>query len=86
MRLSEMKEGQYGRILQIGGNSRMRRRILEMGLTRGSEVYIEKYAPLKGPLEIVIRGCHISLRVDEAAEINVESVKDKGGYNAATPS
>ena len=75
MQLSEMREGQYGKILQIRGESRLRRRILEMGLTKGAEIYVEKYAPLKDPLEIIVRGCHVSLRVKEAAAIDVESVK-----------
>ena len=75
MRLSEMREGQYGLILRIGGESRLRRRILEMGLTKGAEIYIEKYAPLKDPLELTVRGCHVSLRVKEAAEIDVEAVE-----------
>ncbi|MBC2717573.1 MAG: ferrous iron transport protein A [Desulfobacteraceae bacterium] len=74
MRLSEMREGQQGRILRIGGETRLRRRILEMGLTKGSEIYVEKYAPLKDPLELVVRGCHVSLRVKEAAEIDVEAL------------
>jgi Fe2+ transport system protein FeoA len=75
MRLDEMREGQHGRIVRIGGETRLRRRILEMGLTKGSEIYIEKYAPLKDPLEVTVRGCHVSLRVKEAAEIEVEKVK-----------
>ena len=75
MRLDEMREGQRGRILKIGGEVRLRRRILEMGLTKGSEIYIEKYAPLKDPMELTVRGCHMSLRVQEAAEIDVEAVK-----------
>jgi len=74
MRLDEMREGQTGRILRIRGEARLRRRILEIGLTKGSEIYIEKYAPLKDPLELVVRGCHVSLRVREAAEIDVEAV------------
>jgi len=69
-----MREGQHGKILHIYGESRLRRRILEMGLTKGSEIYVEKYAPLKDPLEIIIRGCHVSLRVNEAAEIDVEAL------------
>ncbi len=72
MRLSQMREGQTGRIQRIGGNSRLRRRMLEMGLTPGSEVHIEKYAPLRDPMELVIRGFHVSLRVEEAAEIEME--------------
>ena len=74
MRLDEMREGQHGRILRIGGESKLRRRILEMGLTKGSEIYIEKYAPLKDPLELTVRGCHMSLRVTEATEIDVEAL------------
>jgi Fe2+ transport system protein FeoA len=77
MRLDEMKEGQHGRILRVGGESRLRRRILEMGLTKGSDIYIEKYAPLKDPLELSVRGCHVSLRVKEAAEIEVEALSGK---------
>lgn len=77
MRLDQMREGQYGRIVRIGGESRLRQRILEMGLTKGSEIYIEKYAPLKDPLELTIRGCHVSLRVKEAAEIDVEQLTGK---------
>ena len=78
MRLSEMRKGQSGKIVRIGGEITLRRRILEMGLTRGSEIYVEKYAPLKDPLELVVRGCHISLRVNEAAEIDVEATEPAG--------
>lgn len=78
MRLSEMREGQSGTIVRIGGESKLRRRMLEMGLTRGAEIYVEKYAPLKDPLELVVRGSHISLRVSEAAEIDIESVLQAG--------
>ena len=43
-----------------------------MGLLKGSEVYIEKYAPLKDPMELIIKGYHVSLRVKEAEQIVVE--------------
>ena len=72
MLLSEMKEGQSGIIVRVGGNGVLRRRVLEMGLTRGTEIHVEKYAPLKDPLELIIKGYHISLRVEEAAEITVD--------------
>lgn len=74
MKLTELREGQNARITAIGGEIRLRRRILEMGLTRGSEIRVEKYAPLKDPLELVVRGNHVSLRVKEAAEIMVDLV------------
>lgn len=74
MKLSEMKEGETGIITSVGGNSILRRRILEMGITKGSKIHIEKYAPLKDPLEMVIKGYHVSLRVEEASQITVEKV------------
>ena len=75
MFLSQMKEGQRAIIDRIGGNGVLRRRILEMGMIKGTEVYIEKYAPLKDPLELIIKGYHVSLRVKEAAQITVENVR-----------
>lgn len=75
MVLSELREGQSAVIEKIGGNGALRRRILEMGIVRGAEIYVEKYAPLKDPLELIIKGYHISLRVEEAAQITVSRVR-----------
>ena len=75
MLLSDIKENQTARIVHIGGNGALRRRILEMGLLKGSEVYDEKYAPLKDPMELIVKGYHVSLRVEEAAQITVDNVK-----------
>ena len=75
MLLSEMREGQTGTVARVGGNGILRRRILEMGILRGTELYVEKYAPLKDPLELIVKGYHISLRVEEAAQIRVENVR-----------
>ena len=72
MLLSEMKEGERGVILRVQGNGALRRRILEMGITKGTSIYVEKYAPLKDPVELIVKGFHISLRVEEAAQITVE--------------
>lgn len=74
MLLSEMREGQAGTVARVGGNGMLRRRILEMGILKGTELYVEKYAPLKDPLELIVKGYHISLRVKEAAQIQVENV------------
>ncbi len=74
MLLSEMKEGQTGIIVRVEGNGALRRRVLEMGLTKGSEIYVEKYAPMKDPIELIIKGYHISLRVEEAANITVDKL------------
>ncbi|MCP4670569.1 MAG: Fur family transcriptional regulator [Desulfobacula sp.] len=75
MMLSQMKTGQEGVIQKVAGEGLLRRRLLEMGVNRGSKIYVEKYAPLKDPIELVIKGYHISLRVEEAASIFVENVK-----------
>ncbi len=75
MRLSEMKENQTAIIVRVGGNGALRRRILEMGILKGSEIYVEKYAPLKDPIELIVKGYHVSLRVEEAAQITVDNVK-----------
>jgi len=69
-----MKEGETAKIIQVGGNGALRRRILEMGLLKNSEVYVEKYAPLKDPIELIVKGYHLSLRVNEASQITVEKM------------
>ena len=75
--LSQMKAGQEGIIRKVSGEGVLKRRLLEMGINRGSLIYVEKYAPLKDPVELVVKGYHISLRVEEAANILVENVKTK---------
>ena len=75
MWLSEIKEGQSATIVRVGGNGSLRRRILEMGILKGAEVYIEKYAPLRDPLELIVKGYHVSLRVKEAAKVEVDNVR-----------
>jgi Fur family ferric uptake transcriptional regulator len=77
MDLSRMKAGQEGTIVRVSGETHLRRRLLEMGINRGTTIYVEKYAPLKDPLELVVKGYHISLRVEEAANILVENVTSK---------
>ena len=73
--LSQMKTGQEGVIRKVSGKGILRRRLLEMGINRGSLIYVEKYAPLKDPVELVVKGYHVSLRVEEAANILVENVR-----------
>ncbi len=75
--LNQMKTGQKGIIKKVSGESVLRRRLLEMGINRGSQIYVEKYAPLKDPIELVVKGYHVSLRVEEAANIMIENVSYK---------
>jgi Fe2+ transport system protein FeoA len=67
--LRDYKEGQRGRIQEVRGEGRFRKRLLEMGFVKGTEVYVEKYAPLFDPVEYVVKGYHVSLRRDEAEKI-----------------
>jgi Fe2+ transport system protein FeoA len=75
MRLSQIKAGQSCTIVKVGGNGKLRRRLLEMGVLKGTDVHVEKYAPLRDSLELIIKGYHISLRVEEADQVTVENVR-----------
>jgi Fe2+ transport system protein FeoA len=75
MTLSELKEGDTATVSRVGGQGDFRRRLLEMGFLRGTEIYVEKYAPLRDPIEIVLKGYHVSLRVEEAAQVEVERLR-----------
>jgi Fe2+ transport system protein FeoA len=74
MDLSQVKEGQSCTVERVGGDGSFRRRLLEMGILKGTILFVEKYAPLKDPLELIVKGYHVSLRVEEAAHITVQKV------------
>ena len=67
--LRDYKEGQKGVVIGVEGEGKFRKRILEMGFIRGAELFVEKYAPLRDPIEIIIKGYHLSLRRNEAGFI-----------------
>ncbi|NQV29733.1 MAG: ferrous iron transport protein A [Candidatus Marinimicrobia bacterium] len=72
LRLSDLKPGEKGRIREVGGSEQFRQRLIEMGLTRDAEICVDKYAPLRDPLELIIRGYHLSLRGIDAQKISIE--------------
>ena len=72
--LNELKRGEKGKILKIGGKGSIHRRLLDMGLVSGSEVEMQRVAPLGDPIEIKVKGYNLSLRREEAASIQVEVV------------
>ncbi len=74
-RLSKLKVGQGGSVVKIEAQGLVRRRILEMGVTLGTEVVVTGTAPLGDPIEITVKGYHLSLRKEEAASIWVEAIK-----------
>ena len=73
--LDKLSPGEMEEIVKIGGEGSIRRRILDMGAVTGTIVEVEKIAPLKrSPIEVKLKGYHLSLRKDEAAEIYVKAV------------
>jgi Fe2+ transport system protein FeoA len=72
--LNELEKGEKGRIVKIGGKGSVHRRLLDMGLVSGSDVEMQRVAPLGDPIEIKVKGYNLSLRKEEAASIQVEVV------------
>lgn len=72
MTLKEAKVGSTVKVVQINGGGAIKRRIMDMGLTKGVEVYIRKVAPLGDPIEVTVRGYELSLRKADAEQIEVE--------------
>lgn len=70
--LRELDPGDEGRIVKIGGSGSIRRRMMDMGVVKGTPFRVERVAPLGDPMEILIKGYHLSLRREEAAQITVE--------------
>ena len=69
--VAQLRQGQAGRLLTIGGDRSYRRRLLELGLIPGVAVRVLKVAPLGDPLEIEVRGARLSLRRAEASQLRV---------------
>lgn len=70
--LSEFKPTEAGKVVRVGGEGRMRRRLLDMGITPGAEVVMRKVAPLGDPIEVTLRGYELTLRKAEAACVEVD--------------
>ena len=71
IQLHLLKPGQSATITRVGGSSALRRRFIEMGIVRGETILIERKAPLGDPVEYFIKGYHLALRKEEAANIEV---------------
>ena len=70
--LRDAKVGQTVKVLKLHGEGALRRRIMDMGITKGVEISVRKVAPLGDPLEITVRGYELSLRKEDAEMIEVE--------------
>lgn len=72
MTLKEVKIGQTVKVTKLNGEGAVKRRIMDMGITKGVEVFVRKVAPLGDPIEITVRGYELSLRKEDAEKIEVE--------------
>ena len=70
--LREVPVGGKARVIRIHGEGAVKRRIMDMGITKGVEIYVRKVAPLGDPIEITVRGYELSLRKEDAGSIEVE--------------
>ena len=70
--LKEAKVGDSVKVVKLHGEGAVKRRIMDMGLTKGVEVYVRKVAPLGDPIEVTVRGYELSLRKADAEQIEVE--------------
>lgn len=70
--LRDIPIGQTATVVKLHGEGALKRRIMDMGLTKGVEVYVRKVAPLGDPLEVTVRGYELSVRKGDAANVEVE--------------
>lgn len=75
MTLNEMKPGETGTVTRINATGALKRRIMDMGITKGCKVLVRKVAPLGDPVEINIRGYELTLRKNECSSIEMEAAR-----------
>ena len=70
--LRQVKIGARAKVVKLHGEGAIRRRIMDMGITKGVEIYIRRAAPLGDPIQVTVRGYELSLRLADAEMIEVE--------------
>lgn len=70
--LREVKSGETVTVVKLNGEGAVKRRIMDMGITKGCSVYIRKVAPLGDPVEVTVRGYELSVRKEDAQMVEVE--------------
>ncbi|MFA5094115.1 MAG: FeoA family protein [Candidatus Omnitrophota bacterium] len=75
LKLSELSPGKSGCVARISGEGGLKKRLLDMGVVPGSEIEVLRIAPLGGPIEVLVRGYNLSLRMEEAAQVYLEVSK-----------
>lgn len=76
MRMNELSAGEHGQIISVEGFGALRRRLMDMGLTPGTKIFIRKVAPMGDPIEICVRGYELSLRKEDIKNIAVEKLSN----------
>ncbi len=72
MYLTSLKKGQKGRVRSVKGNGAVKQRLMQMGIVPGEMVKVERVAPLGSPIDVLVKGYHLSLRKEEANCVEVE--------------
>ena len=70
--LKDLKVGEKATVIKLNGEGAVKRRIMDMGITKGTEVYVRKVAPLGDPMELTVRGYELSIRKADAEKIDVQ--------------
>lgn len=76
MTLNQLAPGEGGIILKVHGEGALRRRLLDMGLTPKTHVYVHKIAPMGDPMELQLRGYTLTLRLEDAAKIDMQKEEE----------
>lgn len=71
--LKEAKPGDSFRVVKVAGSGALKRRIMDMGITKGVDIYVRKVAPLGDPMELTVRGYELTIRRADAELIEVET-------------
>ena len=72
MTLEDLKPGQSAVVKKLTGEGAVKRRIMDMGITKGIEIFVRKVAPLGDPMELTVRGYELSIRKSEAENVEIE--------------
>ncbi len=70
--LKDLKIGKTATVIKVHGEGAVRRRIMDMGITKGVDIYLRKVAPLGDPMELTVRGYELSIRKEDAQMIEIE--------------
>lgn len=79
--LREVACGETATVVKLHGDGALRRRIMDMGITKGTKVYVRKVAPLGDPVELTVRGYELTIRKSDAEMVEVETAGGNGNGN-----